>query len=166
MITYFADHEETASRFVQQGAVIPIHHIQMYDYTVFCGVGSPAEALQEWSLVKTFGVFNLSIGEDRCFWVSQLNELQEWSPRKLQGSDPLTEQVYRGTSGILTTRYRAVRMPLASGYYTVTISGLRRNASVSGESAETPSHGFLLELQPVERLEAATDPTTVDFSFS
>ena len=68
-----------------------------------------------------FGVFNLSIGDDNCFWVTQLNELQEWDNNKLQGTDYLTKEVYYGIAEELKTAYRAVRIDLTKGYYTEVI---------------------------------------------
>lgn len=165
MITYFANHEDIGSCFVQQGAVIPIHNINMYDYTIFCEIEGNRDFLEEWNIVKEIGVFNLSIGDDNCFWVTQLNELQEWDNNKLQGTDYLTEEVYYGIAKELKTAYRAVRIDLTKGYYTVRIFGLKRKNPFSGKLAESLNYGFCLELKPVSVLEKTADPTETNFKF-
>ena len=146
MITYFASHNDIGNYFVQQGAVIPVHNIP-----------------KEWNIIKKIGKFNLTIGEDNCFWVSQLNELEEWDNNKFNGIESLTEQVY--IEGNLESVYRAVKINVAKGYYIVNIYGIKRNNPFLDEIGEQKNYGFFLELKQVNHLKEADDPTKTNFLF-
>lgn len=162
MITYFASHNDIGNYFVQQGAVIPVHNIHNYDYTIFCG-NQNNNIPKEWNIIKKIGKFNLTIGEDNCFWVSQLNELEEWDNNKFNGIESLTEQVY--IEGNLESVYRAVKINVAKGYYIVNIYGIKRNNPFLDEIGEQKNYGFFLELKQVNHLKEADDPTKANFLF-
>ena len=106
MLTYFAKHNETGMDFIRQGAIIPIGNINNYNYTIFCGNKGDNRYSDNWNAVKRLGSFNLSIDEDNCFWVMQINELEDWSDDKLIDHDFLTKEVYDNNK--LTEVYRAV----------------------------------------------------------
>ena len=163
MLTYFANHDDIGNYFVQQGAVIPIHNIHNYDYTIFYRNEKDSAIPNEWDIIKELGKFNLTIGDDNCFWVSQLNELEEWNNNKFLGLDCLTKQVYIKMN--LETVYRAVKINMAKGYYTVKIFGIERKNILLEELKKRKKYGFLLELKQVNHLEESDDPTKTDFLF-
>lgn len=163
MLTYFVNHDDIGSCFVQQGAIIPIHNIHNYDYTIFHGKEIDNTIQEEWDIIKEIGKFNLTIGDDNCFWVSQLNELEEWDNNKFYGTDHLTEQVY--VEGNLEYQYRAIKIPFIKGYYTVKIYGIKRKNPFLDEIGEQKNYGFFLELKKVNHLEESDDPTKTDFLF-
>lgn len=161
MLTYFGKHNEIGMDFIHQGAIIPIGNINNYSYTIFCGNKGDNRYSDTWNIVKRLGSFNLSIDNDNCFWVMQINKLENWSDDKLNDHEFLTEEVYINNK--LTEVYRAVKVPFTKGLYSITIYGLKRKNPNPGNIGETTNYGFYFELDPTDTLSSMEDPTTTDF---
>lgn len=164
MLSYFAKHNEIGNKFAQEGCVIPIHGINNYQYTIFFGKDINNEITSEWELNYVQGPFNLSIGSDHCFWVAQLNELEEWNDSKYNNVQFTYREIYNYKNE-LEHEKTAIKIEYPQGVYQVSIIGLRRKQDVIIDSRINKNYGFFIKLSPTNKLGHFVDPTTINFSF-
>ena len=164
MLSYFAKHNDIGNKFTQEGCVIPIHGINNYQFTLYYGNELTNEVLEEWDLVYFQGPFNLSIGSDNCFWVAQLNELEEWNDLKLKDVEYTFREVYNYKNE-LEKEKTAIRITYPEGKYESRIIGLKRKHDEIIDYRINRNYGFFIELSPVSEFGESIDPTIVDFNF-
>ena len=164
MLSYFAKHNDIGNKFTQEECVIPIHGINNYQFTIYYGKELTNEILEEWDSMYSQGPFNLSIGSDNCFWVAQLNELEEWNDLKLKDVEYRFREVYNYKNE-LEKEKTAIRITYPEGKYEIRIIGLKRKHDEIIDSRINRNYGFFIELSSVSEFAESIDPTIVDFNF-
>lgn len=162
MLTYFDKNNNSFYDFIQNGAFIPISHIQNYYYQVFFNIGNAEFTDNQWLFIHTWGTFNLEV-KDETIWVFSFEQMEHWCYKDLQDIASIETYYYLSYEGEKNIAYKGVKYTIPNGKYSVKIIGMRRK-QVESEEKFRKGYAFLLQLNKVDEFTQSNDSSLLDFS--